>query len=78
MAFETVLFEKRGRVGLITFNRPQVLNALNAQLIAELNQALDVCETDDGDRRRGAHWLGEGLRSGRGHQGVEGQILQRR
>ena len=48
MAFETVLFEKRGRVGLITFNRPQALNALNAQLIAELNEALDVCETDDG------------------------------
>jgi len=48
MAFETVLFEKRGRVGLITFNRPQALNALNAQLIAELNQVLDVCEADDG------------------------------
>ncbi len=48
MAFETVLFEKRGRVGLITLNRPQALNALNAQLISELNQVLDACEADAG------------------------------
>ena len=48
MAFETVHFEKRGRVGLITLNRPQALNALSAQLISELNQVLDQCEADDG------------------------------
>ncbi|MGO9170585.1 MAG: enoyl-CoA hydratase [Rhodomicrobium sp.] len=46
MAFETVLFEKRGKVGLITLNRPQALNALNSQLISELNQVLDACEAD--------------------------------
>jgi enoyl-CoA hydratase len=45
---ETVLFEKRGKVGLITLNRPQALNALNAQLIFELNQVLDACEADAG------------------------------
>ena len=39
-------FRKRGRVGLITLNRPQALNALNAQLISELNQVLDLCEAD--------------------------------
>jgi len=48
MAFETVLFEKRGRVGLITLNRPHALNALSSQLISELNQVLDRCEADDG------------------------------
>jgi enoyl-CoA hydratase len=48
MAFETVHFEKRSRVGLITLNRPQALNALSAQLISELNQVLDQCEADDG------------------------------
>ena len=46
MAFETVLFEKRGKVGLITLNRPKAFNALNAQLISELNQTLDACEAD--------------------------------
>jgi len=48
MAFETVLFEKKGRAALITLNRPQALNAISAQLIAELNQVLDQCEVDDG------------------------------
>ena len=46
MTFETILLEIRGRVGLITLNRPQALNALNAQLVRELNQALDSLETD--------------------------------
>lgn len=46
MAFETILLDIQGRVGLITLNRPQALNALNAQLINELNQALDQLEGD--------------------------------
>jgi enoyl-CoA hydratase len=40
MAFETIKVEHRGRVGLITLNRPKALNALNAQLIGELEAAL--------------------------------------
>jgi enoyl-CoA hydratase len=46
MAFETILLDIQGRVGLVTLNRPQALNALNAQLINELNQALDLLEAD--------------------------------
>jgi len=46
MEFATILLEVRGRVGLITLNRPQALNALNAQLVSELNQALDQLEAD--------------------------------
>jgi enoyl-CoA hydratase len=46
MAFETILVETRGKVGLITLNRPQALNAINSTLIAELNQALDAFEAD--------------------------------
>ncbi|TVQ30190.1 MAG: enoyl-CoA hydratase, partial [Geminicoccaceae bacterium] len=40
MAYETLLIETRGHVGLVRLNRPKALNALNAQVIAELNEAL--------------------------------------
>jgi enoyl-CoA hydratase len=46
MTYETILLETHGRVGLITLNRPQALNALNAQLVHEVNQALDALEAD--------------------------------
>ena len=46
MAFETILVETRGRVGLITLNRPQALNALNSTLVGEVNAALDGFEAD--------------------------------
>ena len=46
MSFETILVETRDRVGLITLNRPQALNALNTQVLDELNQALDQFEND--------------------------------
>ena len=46
MNFETILLEKRDRVGLVTLNRPKAMNALCAQLIAELEQALNALEND--------------------------------
>jgi len=46
MAYETILVETRGHVGLITLNRPKALNALNAALIAELSGAIDAFEND--------------------------------
>ncbi|MFG1277428.1 enoyl-CoA hydratase [Xanthobacter autotrophicus] len=48
MAYETILVEQHDRVGLIRLNRPQALNALNGQLIGELNAALDAFEQDRG------------------------------
>ncbi len=47
MTFEFILVEKRDRVGLITLNRPQALNALNDSLIDEVGAALDQFETDE-------------------------------
>jgi enoyl-CoA hydratase len=47
MTYELILTETRGRVGLITFNRPRTMNALNNQLMRELMDALDVFDTND-------------------------------
>ena len=46
MAYENILVETRGAVGLIRLNRPKALNALNAALIRELGHALDGFEAD--------------------------------
>jgi enoyl-CoA hydratase/carnithine racemase len=46
MAFETIIYETRGPVALIRFNRPKALNALNSQLARELGQALHAAEAD--------------------------------
>ncbi len=48
MGYQNIIVETRGKVGLITLNRPQALNALNQGLIDELNQALDGFEADGG------------------------------
>ncbi len=42
--FETIIVSTKGKVGLITLNRPHSLNALNTQLISEVNRALDAFE----------------------------------
>jgi enoyl-CoA hydratase len=47
MAYEMILTDARGRVGLITFNRPQAMNALNHQLLNEVMDALDSFDKDD-------------------------------
>ncbi len=46
MAYETILVETRGAVGLITLNRPKALNALNATMIDELVRAIDGFEAE--------------------------------
>ncbi|MGF5916985.1 enoyl-CoA hydratase-related protein, partial [Klebsiella pneumoniae] len=47
MTYETILVETLGKVGLVRLNRPQVLNALNDQLMTELGQALMDFDSDD-------------------------------
>ena len=46
-AFETIIYEKRGKVAWITLNRPQVLNALNNQMREELISALENARDDE-------------------------------
>ena len=69
MEYRTIRVETRGKVGLATLDRPKALNALNSELIGELNRALDGFEADDGI---GAIVIAGGrarLRSGRRYQG---------
>jgi enoyl-CoA hydratase len=47
MPYEMILAEARGKVGLVTLNRPQVMNALNNQLMRELMDALEAFDKND-------------------------------
>jgi enoyl-CoA hydratase len=50
MTFENLLLDRDDAVAILTFNRPKVLNALNAQTLSELSQALDSFKADAGVR----------------------------
>ena len=50
MSFETILVEQKGAVTLITLNRPQALNALNSQVLADLKAAFAAFDVDDSQR----------------------------
>ncbi len=47
MAYDNIIVKKKGKVGLITLNRPDALNALNTELNIEMGKALDKFEADD-------------------------------
>ncbi|MGH6931445.1 MAG: enoyl-CoA hydratase/isomerase family protein [Dongiaceae bacterium] len=47
MAYETITFENRSGIGLITLNRPDRLNAVSQKMIDELNPLLDEIERND-------------------------------
>ncbi len=44
---DTVTYERRGRVGIVTYNRPEALNAVNGQLRRDLNAAWEQFRFDD-------------------------------
>jgi len=50
MTYETILFETCGPVGLLTFNRPERLNAFSQPMIDEVNRQLDLVERDENIR----------------------------
>jgi enoyl-CoA hydratase len=48
MSSETIIVERRGRVGIVRLNRPQALNALNVALMDELLGAVEAFDADAG------------------------------
>jgi enoyl-CoA hydratase len=48
MSYEFITLEQKGRVGVITLNRPRQLNALSSGLMKELGKALAACDADGG------------------------------
>ena len=50
MSYETILVETKGAVTLITLNRPQALNALNSQVLADLIDSFAAFEADSSQR----------------------------
>ena len=47
MSNTMILTDTRGPVGLVTFNRPDVMNALNHKLLEELMDALQIFDNDN-------------------------------
>lgn len=47
MSYQTILVETKSRVGIVRLNRPHALNALNAALKAEVEQAIAALDSDD-------------------------------
>ncbi|WP_342657722.1 enoyl-CoA hydratase [Sphingomonas sp. NY01] len=45
--YQTLIIEQRGAVTLVTLNRPEALNALNAQVLADLLAAMRAFDADD-------------------------------
>jgi enoyl-CoA hydratase len=50
MDYQTILVRTEAAVGIITFNRPQALNALNSQMMDELTAAIDAFEANEAVR----------------------------
>jgi enoyl-CoA hydratase len=62
--FETVLYETRHPIALITLNRPNKLNAVDAQMVADLGAAMDAAEADDAVRAIVVHGAGRAFSAG--------------
>lgn len=45
--FENLLFKKENNIGILTINRPDALNALNTQVLDELDKMIDMVVADD-------------------------------
>ena len=56
--YGNILVERRGRVGLVTLNRPEALNALNRATLDELVAAVSAMDADPGVGAERGGWVG--------------------
>ena len=61
MAYETIKLEHEGAVATLTLNRPEKMNSLSDQLLADFRAGMDECERDDDVRAVIRHRLGQGV-----------------
>ena len=73
-AYEQILFEQRGRVGIITLNRPERLNAWTWKMNAEIADAVTRCNGDAGIGAIVVTGTGRGFCSGADMQGFDRAI----
>ncbi len=66
MAYETITYETRGQIGILTLNRPDKLNAISAGLRRDLEAGLIAAQAGDGGRPRCAQAPERPPRPGRG------------
>lgn len=64
MAYETIIYEKEDGIATLTFNRPQVLNAGNAKMHAEMRDAMEAFRIDDALRVLIITGTGRGFHAG--------------
>ena len=64
MDYENNIFEQEGTIATITLNRPKVLNALNAEMVGEILDALCSVAADDDVRALVFTGAGRGFCSG--------------
>lgn len=64
MDYETITYETRGQIGVLTLNRPEKLNAISAELRRDVAQAMGVAQADDGVRVLVLTGAGRGFCSG--------------
>jgi 2-(1,2-epoxy-1,2-dihydrophenyl)acetyl-CoA isomerase len=62
--FETITFERRGQVALLTLNKPDRLNAISAEMRAEVESVLQAARADDAVRAVVLTGAGRGFCSG--------------
>ncbi|RTL55261.1 MAG: enoyl-CoA hydratase/isomerase family protein [Bradyrhizobiaceae bacterium] len=64
MSFETIQFERRDGVAVLTLNRPERVNAMDRAMLSEINLAMDDVETDAGIKALVVRGAGKNFSSG--------------